>query len=293
MTFTRLLIKYGSEIADNMRDSKFKTPDDIERIDDISYGKYSENTLDIYGPKGMMDNTMPLIVSVHGGGWVYGDKERYQYYCMSLAQQGFKVVNFTYRLAPEYLHPAQLEDVCTCFKWVKENADKYHFDLNNVFAVGDSAGAHLLSLYSCLKGSEELQNLYPFGKSSVINLNAIALNCGVYDIRLGKKIQLVDSLRKDLLGHELTKEDSYAISPINFVNKSCPPTMLMTCSGDFLINEAKPMEEKLKENNVEAVYKFYGDDKNKLTHVFHVNIGLDEAKLCNKVECDFFKDYIK
>lgn len=53
---------------------------------------------------------IPVIVSVHGGGWGYGDKERYQYYCMSLAQQGFAVVNFSYRLASKYKFPAPLED---------------------------------------------------------------------------------------------------------------------------------------------------------------------------------------
>lgn len=293
MTFTRLLIKYGSKIADDKRDSGLRTPDDVERIDNISYEKYPDNVLDIYSPKGLMDKCLPLIVSVHGGGWVYGDKERYQYYCMSLAQHGFKVVNFTYRLAPKYRHPAQFEDVCACFKWVKENAEKYHFDLNNVFAVGDSAGAHLLSLYSCLRGSDELKRLYPFSISSILELKGIALNCGVYDIRSDKKILFVDSLRTDLLGHKITKEDSYAISPINFVNKLCPPTMVMTCSGDFLINEAMPMVNKLSENGVDAVYKFYGDDQNKLGHVFHININNSVAKLCNEAECNFFKEQIK
>lgn len=293
MTFTTLLIKYGSKIADDKRDAGFRTPDDIERIDNLAYGTYPENVLDIYSPKGQMDQFMPVIVNVHGGGWVYGDKERYQYYAMSLAQRGFKVVNFTYRLAPKHRHPAQFEDVCALFQWVKENGEKYHFDLNNVFAVGDSAGAHLLSLYSCLKGNEELQEQYPFSRSSILDLKGIALNCGVYDIRSDKKILFVNSLMTDVLGHKLTKEDGYGISPIHFVNPLCPPTMAMTCTGDFLIKEAMPMVEQLKKNGVEAVYRFYGDDQTKLGHVFHVNLNREEAKLCNDAECAFFKEHIQ
>ena len=65
--------------------------------------------MDVYRPRDT-DAVIPVIVSVHGGGWGYGDKERYQYYCMSLAQQGFAVVNFSYRLASKYKFPAPLED---------------------------------------------------------------------------------------------------------------------------------------------------------------------------------------
>ena len=77
----------------------------------ISYGSdFVWNKLDVYYKKGTSEN-LPVIVSVHGGGWVYGDKDVYQYYTMHLAQMGFTVVNFSYRLAPEHLYPAALEDV--------------------------------------------------------------------------------------------------------------------------------------------------------------------------------------
>ena len=64
---------------------------------------------------------------------MYGDKERYQYYCMSLAQRGFAVVNFTYRLAPESKFPAQLEDVNLVCKWVMKRAGRFHFDTERIF----------------------------------------------------------------------------------------------------------------------------------------------------------------
>lgn len=79
---------------------------------------------------------LPVIVSVHGGGWGYGDKERYQYYCMSLAQQGFAVVNFSYRLASKYKFPAPLEDTNRVFVWLLAHAVRYGFDTHNVFCVG-------------------------------------------------------------------------------------------------------------------------------------------------------------
>ena len=88
--------------GDDRRDAGLTTPEGIRRFDDIVYGEDAERQiLDVYRPKDKA-GVLPVIVSVHGGGWVYGDKERYQYYCMDLACRGFAVVNFTYRLAPEY-----------------------------------------------------------------------------------------------------------------------------------------------------------------------------------------------
>lgn len=90
---------------------------------------------------------LPAIVSVHGG-WVYGSKEVYQFYCMSLARRGFAVVNFSYRLAPKHKFPAPLEDANAVFHWVLAHAGEYGFDPERIFAVGDSAGANILRLYS-------------------------------------------------------------------------------------------------------------------------------------------------
>ena len=89
--------------ADDERDALMNTPEDIERWDNIVYGHDDREMqrLDVYRPKQAQGEDLPIIISVHGGAWMYGDKERYQYYCMSLAQRGFAVVNFTYRLAPE------------------------------------------------------------------------------------------------------------------------------------------------------------------------------------------------
>ena len=88
---------------DDVRDAGLTTPEDIVRFDDICYGEdINWQKLDVYRPKSAVGQVLPVSVSIHGGGWVYGDKERYQYYCMSLAQHGFAVVNYTYRLAPEF-----------------------------------------------------------------------------------------------------------------------------------------------------------------------------------------------
>ena len=95
---------------DKVRDEGLTEPENIVKIKDLAYGNDPEQVLDLYYPSGT-GSALPAIVSVHGGGYVYGDKDLYRFYCMSLAQRGFAVVNFSYRLAPGYRFPAQLNDV--------------------------------------------------------------------------------------------------------------------------------------------------------------------------------------
>lgn len=89
-------VRTNFKAGDDIRDAGLATPEDIIRYDDIVYGVDPKwQSLDVYRPKAAEGQKLPVIVSVHGGGWVYGDKERYQFYCMSLAQRGFAVVNFS------------------------------------------------------------------------------------------------------------------------------------------------------------------------------------------------------
>jgi acetyl esterase/lipase len=87
--------------GDVKRDAGVVDPEDVIRFTDIPYGEHSENLLDVYCPAGT-EKPLPTIISIHGGGWFYGSKKLYSHYCLRLAKRGFTVVNFDYRLAPEY-----------------------------------------------------------------------------------------------------------------------------------------------------------------------------------------------
>lgn len=289
------MIRKNFKEGDDQRDEGLTSPEDIRRFDDIAYGDDTKwQLLDVYRPKASEGMLLPVIVSVHGGAWVYGDKERYQYYCMSLAQNGFAVVNFTYRLAPEYKFPSQLEDTNLVFAWVLEHAEQYGFDTRYVFAVGDSAGAHLLSLYSSICTNKEYAGNYDFRIPEGFVPTAIALNCGIYNMDDEKKTEeFTFSIMADLLPGQGTPEELRLVSPERYVTDRFPPTYLMTASGDFLKKHAPYMAERLTEQDVEFEYHFYGNSEKKLGHVFHVDMRLKEAAECNKEECVFFRKYMK
>lgn len=111
-------------------------------------------TLDIYYPASLSDNSQkPVIVSMHGGGWFYGDKELYRPYTMFLASYGFAVVNFNYRLSPKHKYPCGFLDVCHAMDFLAANAENYGLDPERLYLVGDSVGAQLVTQYCIMAGN--------------------------------------------------------------------------------------------------------------------------------------------
>lgn len=280
--------------GDDIRDAGLTTPDYVERADDILYGEDSTwQKLDLYRPKERTTEKLPVIVSIHGGGWVYGDKERYQYYCMSLVKHGFAVVNFTYRLAPEFLFPAALEDTNLVAEWIMKHAEEYQLDTDHIFGVGDSAGAHMLGLYASICTNPEYAKQYDFQVPEGFAWKAVALNCGAYQITISGDAQdFTGQLMSELLPEKGSAEELKKINVIDHVSEAFPPVFLMTSNGDFLKADAPLLMKKLMECQVPHMFHFYGDKDTMLYHVFHLNMKTEIAEECNKEECDFFKRYL-
>ena len=281
------------QAGDDLRDAGLTTPEDIIRYDDIVYGEDPVwQSLDVYRPKAAKGKIIPVIVSVHGGGWVYGDKQRYQYYCMDLAQRGFAVVNYSYRLAPENTFPAQLEDTCAVFSWVLRNAAQYGFDKEHVFVVGDSAGGHILGLFSALCTNPEFAAAQTTQPPAGFAPTAIALNCGVYRIYPGAD-ELTSQLMVDLMPQGGTAQELELVDVICHITRQFPPCFLMTSSGDFLKAQAPALAVRLAELDVPFVYRYYAGDGKQLPHVFHCDIRNADARLCSDEECNFFREFCK
>ncbi len=276
---------------DEKRNSGLVTPEGIKRFDNISYGEDERNILDIYRPR-ECTGKLPVIVSIHGGGWVYGDKDIMQYYCMSLAEKGFAVINYSYRLAPKHKHPTPLEDANKVFYWVFENADTYGFDTDNIFALGDSVGANILGLYCCLCTDSSYADKMSIHPPKGFVPKAVALNSGLYRLIHGEEL-LLDSLAEAYFSNGGTNEEYSEIDLAKYVTADFPPCFIMTAVGDFLTVQAKPFYEHLRSLGVGAEYHCYGNEKNKLKHVFHIDIKLLEARVCNNDECAFFLNKVE
>lgn len=291
MTLDTLLLRYKAAKSDQQRDSAIPLPEGVTELRNISYGCHGkDNLLDVYYPKGT-GAPLPTIVSIHGGGYVYGYKEVYRRYGMDLARRGFAFVNFNYRLAPKWKFPTPLADTNHVMQWIVANARRYHLDPDRIFLVGDSAGAQLASQYAAMQANPEYAALFGLNMAK-IHIRAVGLNCGLYDPTDYAKKENRKGIYLDYLGKDISSEDP-RLKVLDAIDERYPPAFLTTGTHDSLREKAEPMWQHLTQRGVEAQWRCYGTEEDEtVIHVFHVNIIHPEAMRCNDDTVEFFKKYL-
>lgn len=290
MSYHSFMVRLHAGRSDRKRDRAIELPAGITECRNIAYGDHGKwNRLDVCYPNGTKA-ALPTIVSIHGGGYVYGTKEVYRRYCMDLANRGFSVVNFNYRLAPESKFPAPLEDTNAVMEWICRNAATYHLDPQRLFIVGDSAGAQIASQYTTIAINPSYAAHFDFTVPN-ITIKAVGLNCGMYnasEMAAGER----KSIAKDYLGTHIPADDP-RLQVLENITEHFPPAHITTACHDFLRSHAKPMAQFLAAKGINTVLKCYGRDSDEAVgHVFHVNISLPEATQCNDGQCEFFKSML-
>jgi acetyl esterase/lipase len=200
--------------------------------------------LDIFQP----DNKQPtpVIMMIHGGGFVGGDKRQIERTCRFFSSHGFLVFNINYRLAPEHAYPTAILDCEDAFAWVKKNAEKYGGDVSRMCVGGGSAGAYLASCLAIKK--EEKQ------------ISALLLLNGCFDVDMTWHSEFPQAkLLVKCFFQEKThdKETCYQASPLNFINEHFPRTFIGVGSKDSLLAQSHVLRDKLQEVNVDLRYHEY------------------------------------
>src|SRR5262249_14434511 len=154
------------------------------------------NLLDLYLPADAKD--FPVVVLVHGGAWVWGDKalDCIPEVARCLARQGIGVVAPNYRLSPWFRHPAHIHDVVKAVAWTKEHIPEYGGRADQIFLLGHSAGGHLVSLLatdeSYLKqeglSGEDVKGVVAI--SGVYQVSDVTLNVLIQDARVQLAVAL-------------------------------------------------------------------------------------------------------
>jgi len=117
--------------------------------DSVVPGPAGDVPIRIYTPEGQAP--YPILVYYHGGGWVIGDLETHDRECRILCREaGCVVVSVDYRLAPEHVFPAAVEDAFAALRWVARNATELGGDPTRLAVGGDSAGGNLAAVMALL-----------------------------------------------------------------------------------------------------------------------------------------------
>jgi len=121
-------------------------PAEVQVVRDVQYGSHERQRLDVFTPAGGFEPQRPLLIFVHGGGFVTGDKHTegspfYSNIGVWAVRNGCNAVIMTYRLAPQNPWPAGLEDIHQVFRYLRHAGGEHGVDADCVFLMGQSAGA--------------------------------------------------------------------------------------------------------------------------------------------------------
>lgn len=282
---------------DDKRIATLTPPVGLKEINNIAYldDGHVYHQLDVYYPEGTKEtDRLPVLIDIHGGGWMYGDKELNKYYCLELATKGFVVFNMSYRLYPEVGIKEQLQDISHCLLWIKENLFSFPCDSDNIYLTGDSAGGMLAAFTAMLSESEKMRELYATVDFS-LKFNAVGLTSPVPRMNgeFPMSFYTKKMLGKNCAGQEWTKfvnlEDILSLGTM-------PPTFMLTSSGDFLARkETRLAAELYKKNGIDCqLMDFEKFEDKDLPHVFPVIYPFNEEsqRAINEMLA-FFKKYEK
>lgn len=118
----------------------------VSEVHDLVYtqGGGFPQTLDLYLPSEPASEPRPAIVFVHGGAWISGSKEDLADWGRYYAALGYACVSINYRLTPQHIWPAQIDDSQAAVRWLRKNAESLTINPQRIGAVGMSAGGHLV-----------------------------------------------------------------------------------------------------------------------------------------------------
>jgi len=146
---------------------------------DIKFGGTVAGALDVYYDKNDTKNLKPVVIFVHGGAWVFGDKYEYSKIGSLLIREKYVAVLPNYLLFPLGTIDDMVSDLHKAIKWIYDNISKYGGDKDRIILTGHSAGAHLVAL-TTFKAALGMKNN---GKvlSSLPKIEKLVLHSGPYD----------------------------------------------------------------------------------------------------------------
>jgi acetyl esterase len=199
-----------------------------------------------------LEPNQPVIVYFHGGGFVIGNLDSHDGTCRRLSHGiGCTVVSVDYRLAPEHVYPAAVDDSYAATKWVAEHADFLKIDAARIAVAGDSAGGNLAAVVAIIardRGGPALCHqllTYPVTDMAFKSESYTSNGTGYF---LTKDMMAWFGLQYVPSGHDI--EDPL-LSPLYHKNLSgLPPATVITAEYDPLRDEGEAYAKKLQDAGV-------------------------------------------
>lgn len=252
------------------RRKRFSIPDGVDMYLDIEYvnDQNEAHRLDVFRPSESPDKELPIIFNVHGGGLIMGCKEFNRYFCARLCKLVYVVFSIEYRLVPEYTFYHQCTDFFQALRYVQDYGNLYYGKTDEIYGVGDSGGAMLLTYCAAMQNNAEMAAAAQVSVCPA-PLQALGLISGMFYTNRFDQIGL--SLPKYLYGTDYKHSDfaPYVNPTYQKLVQALPPCLLVTSKNDNLHHYTTKFEKALTKYNMP--HRLLDFPKNKqLTHAFSV-----------------------
>ncbi len=280
-------------------------PKDIVYTKKLRYGKDKQQYIDTYVRKDCANEKKPLLIYIHGGGWISGIMEMRNNYAVEWAKKGYFVASVNYTYAPQQVYPFQLNEIFSAIDFILDNADEFGIDTDNIVLAGESAGGYYIAYAgACSKNHTIFDKLkINFRNKDLFNVKAIVSHCGCYSIdritdtnKKQSKFPDIKMMASAFMGMPINEirdaisaDTENLISPV--ITSDFPPTFLTWGDKDLLRYEAFDFADELKQNNVP--YILYKSDGVIGLHAWSIVTIFKKSRICLDETFKFVNQYIK
>ena len=273
------LTKYKMRKSFNMGEVKEISSDGLKEHRDISYNNNfgKELLMDIFEPIVEKGTELPVIINIHGGGLISGNKNLSVGFCRQLAKRGYLVFSLEYRLIPDVRVYEQFDDVCAGMDCIGRKLVEFDVDFTRIYAVEESAGAYLATYVAAMKRSEALQKAIGYQPTNMV-FKAMALISGMFYTTRKDKLGLF--LKRSIYGKDARSKAmaEYTNPEHPEIIHNIPPCYLITSKADMLERYTLDFAGELGNKGIEHYLRHMGSNP-KLLHAFPVlNPGLSESE---------------
>jgi acetyl esterase len=247
-----------------MSERGIEGPEPVDAVDDVQVpdGAGGQQTLRIYTPEAGGAGPRPVIMWIHGGGWVLFDVDTYDASCRGLANKtGAIVVSPEYRRAPEAVFPASHEDVLTAYRWTVLNAASFGGDPTRIGIGGESVGGNMAAA-TCLQLAEAGEPV-PLAAVCVYPLTtAEQYGDSMDDAADGRPLNR--ALLSWMAMHAFKGQPDAATDPrIDLLGapadrlRTLPPTLVITDERDVLRSQGQEWAKRIEAAGVPTTLRHY------------------------------------
>ena len=222
-------------------------------IRDVEYAQVGGKSLrlDLYVPT-QPGAPRPLIVWIHGGGWLGGDKGGCP--AVPLVPRGYVVASINYRLSGEAIFPAQIENCKGAIRFLRASAGKHGIDPERIGVWGASAGGQLVALLGTSGGVADLEGTVGGNLDQSSKVQAVADFCGPADFALFFQTITPNAVKplRQLFGGEATEERVQTLarqaSPVTYASAHAPPFLIVHGDKDDTVplSQAQALDKALR-----------------------------------------------